>query len=99
MNLSVVEDFAAKTDRTGKALVTLPTEGRKLTGRVEKVSIEVTRKVNLEWESGFHPDQVRSVVPAEGKSGRFPSHRREREIGDDRCSVRVSSPRSSKGNS
>ena len=50
---------------------TLPTEGRKVTGRVEKTSIEVPRKVNLEWESVFQPDEVRSVARAEGKSGRF----------------------------
>ena len=73
MSMSPLESFKTDTDQSGRALVTLPTEGRKLTGHVSKHNIVRKGKdINLEWESGFQPDKVRSVVRAEGKSS-FPA--------------------------
>ena len=73
MSTSPLESFKTDTDQSGRALVTLPTEGRKLTGHVSKNNIVRKGKdINLEWESGFQPDKVRSVVRAEGKSS-FPA--------------------------
>ena len=62
-NSADLEDYFALSDRSGKAIVTMPPDGRKLIGNVGGpfVNVKPTRH-ELEFESGFNPDAVRSVA-------------------------------------
>ena len=71
-NPPVFEAYSAQSDRSGKAIVTMPLDGRKLIGDVggPHVNVKPTRH-ELEWESGFNPDAIRSVARDSGKPGRL----------------------------
>jgi RNA polymerase sigma factor (sigma-70 family) len=69
---ALAEDFSARSDPSGKAILTLPPDARKLTGHVRGDG-ELASSINLEleWESGFRPDAVRSIERAPERPGRF----------------------------
>jgi RNA polymerase sigma factor (sigma-70 family) len=71
-NPAVLEEYFALSDPSGKAIVTLPLDGRKLVGSVggPKVDVGPTHH-ELEWEPGFNPGAVRSVARDPGKPGRL----------------------------
>ncbi|MGC8638301.1 MAG: sigma-70 family RNA polymerase sigma factor [Isosphaeraceae bacterium] len=72
LNPKVVEDYRARSDRSGQAILTLPPEARNLTGHVS-CDAEYSQSIllELEWESGFQPGSVRSIVQVTGRPGRF----------------------------
>ncbi len=50
----------------------MPLDGRKLIGNVGGPHVDVNPTHHeLEWESGFNPDAVRSVARDSGKPGRL----------------------------
>ena len=69
-NPADLEDYFALSDRSGKAIVTMPLDGRKLVGSVGGPYVNVNPTHHeLEFESGFNPDAVRSVARDSGKAG------------------------------
>jgi RNA polymerase sigma factor (sigma-70 family) len=67
---AVIQDYFGYSDPSGKAIVTLPPDGRKLVGDVGGPHVDVKAvHFELEWESGFRPDAVRSTAPDHGKPG------------------------------
>jgi RNA polymerase sigma factor (sigma-70 family) len=69
---SPAEDFVARSDPSGKAILTLPPDARKLSGRViGGGELHSSIGLELEWKSGFRPDAVRSIDPDLERPGRF----------------------------
>ena len=71
------EPFRAQADDRGRAQLTLPTEGRKVTLGVRESSPESTElhtgllNVNLEWEPNFQPDELDEISLMAGNDRRF----------------------------
>jgi RNA polymerase sigma factor (sigma-70 family) len=67
-----VDYFSARSDASGKAILTVPPDARKLTGHVMGDG-EVASSIllELECETGFRPDAVRSIERAPERPGRF----------------------------
>jgi hypothetical protein len=72
MNPSPLEAFAARSDPSGKAILTLPPDALKLTGHVSgDGELASSILLELEWEAGFRPDAVRSIGRDPERPGRF----------------------------
>ncbi|MFI5457040.1 MAG: carboxypeptidase regulatory-like domain-containing protein, partial [Isosphaerales bacterium] len=66
------EDFVTRSDASGKAILTLPPDARKLTGRViGDGQLPSFIPLEFEWESGFRPDAVQSIERVPESPGRF----------------------------
>jgi len=66
------EDFVTRSDASGKAILTLPPDARKLSGRViGDGELASSIGLELEWESGFRPDAVRSIERDPESPGRI----------------------------
>jgi RNA polymerase sigma factor (sigma-70 family) len=73
------ELFQAQADPRGRALLTLPTEGRKVALSVSESSpLSISTELytgflamNLEWEADFRPDEVNEISRSQGNDRRF----------------------------
>ena len=74
---STLRNHSEQADDRGRAQLTLPTEGRKVTLGVRESSPESTElhtgllNVNLEWEPNFQPDELDEISLMAGNVRRF----------------------------